>query len=221
VTAVPTVPYCTLDEVYLLGLSAQAFVTRARPYDAVNAATATIRLKAHGLSALDVVTFEVTGGGALPTGVSAFVAYTPIVVSSDLFQITGFASWASAGSGWGIAVDPARRLAAHILEVSAEIDEHLTADEPPLTAPYPRVVVGLAARMVARAAVLSLQVENAAYRVAVDRLFERQTRDQEMLDAWKAGKPINPRPTDQTDAPDNGARASNSRDPDDWTIDSL
>lgn len=215
-----TVAYCTLDNVFTLGLSAQAFLTRPRPFDAIDIATGTIRLKGHGFAATDVVTLEVTSGGALPTGTSAFLPYSPMIVSFDLFKISGFNSYVSGGSGWGIAIDPSRRIAAHILEVSSEIDECLTANEPPLAAPFPQVIIGLAARMAARAAVNSLSIENALYRVAVDRLFERQANDKEMLAAWKAGKPLNPRPADQNLVPDNAAKAV-AVPPIGWTTDTL
>jgi hypothetical protein len=208
-----TVVYCSRDEVFNLGLSAQAFVIRPRPFDAIDITTGTIRLKGHGFSALDAIAFEVTSGGSLPTGLTAFTTYNPVITSFDLFKVSGFNSYVSGGSGWGIAIDPGRRIDMHALEVSAEIDEHLTDDDPPLkvdpiTGKYPQVVVGLAARMTARAAVLSLQIENAQYRVAVDRLFERQAKDLLMLDEWRKGKPINPRPVDQTESLDNAAIAS-------------
>lgn len=211
--------YATLDDVYLLGLTARAFVTLARPFDGVNAASATIRLKAHGLALADVITFEVTSAGALPTGLSAFTPYYPVPVSSDLLQIATssggppIASWVSGGAGWGIAVDPARRIQAHLEETASEIDENLTADDPPIkvdpvTGKFPQQLIGLNARMAARAAVLSLAIENAAYRVAVDRLFAKEAMDKEQLAIWRAGKPLNPRPTDQTDALDNAAIGS-------------
>lgn len=212
--------YSTLDDVFLLGLSAQAFVVLARPFDAVDAASATIRLKAHGLSALDVITFEVTEGGALPTGISAFTAYYPIPVSADLFRValtpngTPIASWADGGEGWTLQVDTTRRILAHNEECAAEIDEHLTAHQPPiqpdpLTGKYPQVLVGLNARMTARAAIISLAIENDAYRVPRDRLMDREETDLKMLAAWEAGKPIQPRPTDETPAvAENSARAS-------------
>lgn len=219
--------YSTLDDVFLLGLSAQAFVVLARPFDAVDAASATIRLKAHGLSATDVITFEVTEGGALPTGLSAFTAYYPIPVTADLFRVattpsgTPIASWVDAGSGWSVQIDTTRRVAAHNEECAAEIDEHLTAHEPPIqpdpiTGKYPQVLVGLNARMTARAAIISLAIENDAYRVPRDRLMAREETDLKMLADWKAGKPIQPRPTDETPAiAENSARASAGT-PIDW-----
>lgn len=212
--------YSSRDDVFLLGLSAQAFVVRPRPFDGADAASATIRLKAHGLSLADVITFEVTSGGALPTGISAFAPYYPIPVSNDLFRValtpggSPIASWVTAGSGWGIVVDPGRRIDAHREETAAEIDECLTAHEPPIQpdsqGKYPQVLVGMNARMTARAAVNSLQIENAAYRVAVDRLIAREESDQKTLDAWKSGKPIQPRPADENTFPDNAARASSA-----------
>ena len=220
--------YATRRDVYLLGLSAQAFVARSRPFDSVDATTATIRLRAHGLDSSDVITFEASSGGALPTGISGFTPYYPVLVSSDLIRVSltsggsAVASWASAGSGWAVAIDFGPRLDAHLADANATIDEHLTAHEPPIladpaTGHYPPVLVGMCARMAARAAVTSLQIENAAYRVAVDRLFAREAQDLEILAAWKAGKPIQPRPTDETEAADNAARAGNSRSVVPWT----
>lgn len=214
--------YSTLDDVFLLGLSAQAFVVLARPFDAVDAASATIRLQAHGLTTLDVCTFEVTEGGALPTGISAISAFTPyypIPVTADLFRVattpngTPIASWADGGIGWSIKVDTTRRILAHNEAEAARIDEHLTAHKPPIgvdlsTGKYPHVLVGLNARMTARAAVISLAIENEAYRVPRDRLMDREEADMKMLKDWEAGKPIQPRPTDGTPAiAENSARA--------------
>ncbi len=212
-------PYATRDDVFLLALSAQAFVTLARPVPTIDVdiATGTIRLKAHGFAASDLIALEVKSGGALPSGgsgtPSAYQTYAPIPVSGDLFRITGFTSWTSAGAGWSVSVDFGRRLDAHLAETAAQIDENLTADEPPLkpdpiTGKYPLQVVGMNARMAARAAVLSLQIENAAFRVATDRLFAKEVEDVKQLEIWRLGKPINPRPTDQTDQADNGAVAS-------------
>lgn len=220
--------YATRADVYRLGLTAAAFVTRPRPYDAVTIASASIRLTAHGLAADDLVSLVAVSGGSLPTSVTATSVYSPVIVSGDVFTLKTYpagvaiSSWASGGSGWGVSVDYGPRLDAHLSDASAVIDEHLTAHEPPIpvdpvTGLYPPVLVGLCARMAARSAVTSLQIENAAYRVATDRLFARERQDLEILAAWKAGKPIQPRPTDQSDVADNGARASSSRDTIGWT----
>jgi hypothetical protein len=200
--------YCTPDEVFALALSAQAFATRARPVQPsdVDGPSGRIRLRAHGLSDDDVVTFEVTPGGALPSGVSAFTPYNPTVLSFDLFHVG--MTFVSVGSGWGVTVDPLRRITLIANDVMGQIDEMMTAHATPLSPPYPPVLVGVAARMTARAAVNSLQVENPAYRVAIDRLFAQEEFDKLILANWLKGKPVQPAPADSTTAADNGARVA-------------
>jgi len=201
---------CSPDDVFTLALAAPAFVSRARPVAPadVDGPSGVIRLRAHGMSDDDALTFEVTPGGSLPTGVSSFQPYAPTVLSFDLFHV-GIPSFASVGSGWGIAVDPLRRIARIAEEVSAQIIQHLTAHGVPIPVPpagYPLVLVGLAARMTARAAVNSLQVENPVYRASVDRLLAQEEFDRLMLEEFRKGWPLSPSPTDATDEADNGAR---------------
>ena len=234
--------YATRDDVFLLGLSARAFVARALPVvsrdtgsAAVDVATGIIRVRGLGLTSLDVITFEATLGGALPPELSQFAAYRPVAVGPDLYRVaplggSPIASFTSAGSGWGVAVDQMRRLDAHLEDAAARIDECLTAERPPIlqdaiSGRYPSVVVGLNARMAARAAVPTLTFEDAAYKVAVDRLFALAAHDGDtdppnqpgsLLGDWKMGKPLNPRPIDQTAFPENGARAGYGRAPAGW-----
>lgn len=223
-------PYATLDDVYQLGLGAQAFASRPRPVQSgvdggtLDITTGVIRLEAHGLDAADLVSLRVSGGGALPTGapsLSAFTVYSPDVVSFDLFRLRNPAggapitSYTTAGSGWSVAVDPRRRLERHLADTAAQIDDKLTAHAPPIevdpsTGGYPPIVVGLNARLAALAAATSLQFDNAVSREAVDRLQAQVERDWQNLATYLAGRPINPRPTDQTDIADNGARATAS-----------
>jgi hypothetical protein len=225
-------PYATLDDVFNLGLSAQAFVVRARPFDAVDITTGTIRLTAHGFSAADSLLFVAVSGGALPPELSGFTYYTPKPLGADLFQVLSpsngivIAPFSSAGSGWSIGIDLSRRLQAHLEETAATIDEHLTAHDPPIlpdpnTGKLPQILVGLNARMAARQMVTSLQFDNAAFRVATDRLFAREAADQIILNDWKNGKPLQPRPTDQDNILDNSAHASTSRASVGWTTGQL
>lgn len=234
--------YATRANVYALGLSAMAFASRPRPVASgdADAASATIRLTAHGLSDGDVVTFVVTSGGALPTGVSAFVPYYAHVVTSDLFRVSTtsggvpIASWVSAGSGWAISVDPGPRIDAHLEDAAARIDECLTAHDPPLlvdptSGKYPAVIVGLNARMAALSAVDTLAFDNPAFRSVVDRLEAQRDWDGygdkgaiagTLLGDWKLGKPVQPRPTDEDNTLDNAAIATAS-DPMPWRSASL
>jgi len=197
-------PYAVIDDIYELGLAARAFIAYARPFEAVDITTGTIRLKAHGYDPSDIITFEVSSGGQLPSQLSAFAPFYPYVVTSDLFKVCSspggspIAPFDVVGSAWAIAIDPIRRLNKHLADTSAIIDEHLTAHEVPIdpdeNGHYPPVLVGVNARMAARRAVNSLQVENAQYRVAIERLNAFEEFDNEMLKDWKAGKPVQPRP---------------------------
>lgn len=220
--------YCTREELYTLALAAPAFVSYARPFDAVDAATATIRLKGHGLFANNPITFEGTEGGYLPTGISEFSVYYAQPLTSDLFRIStviggsAVASWSEPGEGWGISIDPGPRLDAIAAERSAFIDEHLTAHEPPIqvdpvTGLYPSVLIGICARLTARQAIASLETTVPQYRVAIDRLLASEEDDRKLLEAWKGGKPIQPRPTDEDEALENAAVARNGRDAMSWS----
>jgi hypothetical protein len=203
------------------------------PPESVNAATGTIEIPSHGFTAADIITFRVTDGGHLPTAISAATPYYPIPVSADLFQValtpggTPIASFYQAGAGWSVAVDPVRRIQAHIDDAAAVIDEHLTAHEPPIqpdpvTGKLPQILIGMNARIAARRAVTSLAFENDAFRVATDRLFATEAEDLKILEDWKKGKPITPRPTDETPATaDNGAFAGSGRDSIPWSTGSL
>lgn len=219
-------PYATKDNVFTLALGAQAFVALARPFDAIDALSGVIRLKAHGLSDLDLVTLEVSDGGSLPPELSDFQIYRARPMSADLFRLASETEdpipyFLDAGSGWSISVDPYRRLDCNLVDTAAFIDEHLTAHDPPIlpdpmTGLYPPILVGLNARLAARQTVNSLQLDNAAYRVALDRLFDSEKRDMQLLADWKAGKPVQPRPTDQNQTADNAPRAGCSRPAIDW-----
>lgn len=198
--------YCSEDDIYTY-LEARAFEVRPRPVPTadVDGPTGTIRLKAHGLTVDDLLTFEVTSGGALPTGITAFATQYPIIVSFDLLRVAasfgGVAqAFASVGSGWGIVVDARRRLHKHAVDAAAVLNQHLTAHGVPvpqdeITGAFPPLLVGLNARMAGRAAVTSLQISNAAYRVAVDRLFAQEEFDRQMLDRLsREGWPVRPTP---------------------------
>lgn len=220
--------YCTVQNVFDLGLSARAFPAVAMPPESVNEFTATIEIPSHGFTAADIITFRVTDGGRLPTNITAATLYYPIPVSADLFRValtpggTPIASWYDAGAGWAVAVDPIRRLQANIDAMAAFIDEHLTAHDPPIqpdpvTGRYPPILVYMNAQLAARRSVTSLMFENAEFRAAADRLFAAEQKDNDMLESWRKGKPITPRPTDETPAiAENGAISGAGRDAIPW-----
>lgn len=218
--------YATVAQVYALALSARAFVVAPTPILASDPTTGTIRLAAHGLDVSDRVIFSVTSGGLLTPELSTFAYYELDVLGADLFRVLDPTTslpivFSQTGRGWAVAVDPARRLQMHLEDAAARIDQHLTAHSTPIlvnatSGLYPSVLVGLSARMAARSAVTSLQVENPAYREPMDRLFAMAATDGDtdppaqpgsLLGDWKSGMPIMPTPIDQNTIADTGPRA--------------
>ena len=222
--------YATTSDVYAF-LSARAFVVAPSPIVMVDNATGTIRLQAHGLSSADRVLFSVTSGGFITPELSPFVYYSPIVLGGDLFQVDDGAGqpilFSADSRGWAVAIDPARRLRAHIDDAAARIDQRLGAHATPLkvdpiTGKFPTVIIGLNARMAARSAVTSLQVENPAFRIPMDRLLAQAATDGDtdppgqkgsLLGDYAEGLSILPAPVDQDTVPNMGPRATNARTP--------
>lgn len=219
--------YATPDDVFAF-LSARAFVVAASPILACDIDTGTIRLQAHGLTSADRILFSVTSGGALTPELSTFVYYSPIVLGGDLFQVddgTGSPLIFSAESrGWAVKVDPLRRLQKHLDDAAARIDQRLGGNRAPIqvdpvTGLYPTILVGLNARMGARSAVTSLQVENPEFRVPLDRLFAQAATDGDtdppgkpgsLLGDYADGLSILPKPVDQDSLANMGGRATNA-----------
>lgn len=223
-----TVSYATPRDVYDLGLSAQSFVVRPRPLDAragdsLDPTTGTFALLGHGLSVDDIAWLVlVASGGALPGGSSALTRYYPLPLDGRRFQLaTSFGgaavTFSSTGtisvngaSSWGILVDPERRLERILLDESSDVDQCLTAHATPLVAPFPQKVIGMVARCAARRALAGMMFDNAATKVASERLDATAQADEEQKERWRMGQPINPTPIDATDGiADNGARGVN------------
>lgn len=225
--------YATPRHVYDLGLSARSFVVRPRPLDPaqgdyLDPATGIFSMIGHDLAADDLVRLVlVARGGALPGGASALTVYSPLPIDYWRYQLAtspggtpvvfsdGGASAANGASSWGVQVDPERKLERILLNVSADIDQDLTAHATPLlpdpdTGLYHEKVVGIVARIAARRAIQGNLFENAAAKIPSERLAREEARDDEQRAAWRLGQPLYPQPLDQTDGvADNGARASN------------
>jgi hypothetical protein len=226
-----TASYCKVQDVYDLALTARAFVSRPKQVEAVAISTGILKVTGHALAPADLVTLEVTTGGALPPEYSAAQPYNVAPISSELFQLVpvgGSAITALTDAGklgsWGIVVDHVRRLQRNIRDASARIDQMLLDHGVPLerdpeTGEYPDVIVGICARMAARATVPTLLTENAAFRVAIDRLLAQEGTgkdpepgtDRYLLAAWFDGAPIRPEPTAASSTPTATARANGRR----------
>lgn len=225
--------YCTRQDVFDLGLSAQAYVVRARPVGVcdVDVDSGQVRLKGHGLSPRDLISFEVTTGGVLPVEFQDFTfprgMTSPIPLTFDTFQVaTGPESGvsiqplSSAGNGWSVAVDAGRRIDVNILSTASVINDKLIAHATPferdVAGNYPPVIVRLNAILAAMDSVSTLLFENAESRKSIDILVEKKARAEADLAIYLAGKPVLPKPTDQTTTPDNAARAGSARHTSPW-----
>lgn len=227
-----TVQYAQPQDVYDLGLTAPAFVARPRALDGrqgdyLDFATGTFALIGHGLTSLDLVRVVlIASGGGAPGGANVRTVYHPLPIDYWRFQLSLTQSgapvtFADAGtapvggtSAWGIQVDPARRLSRVLFNVSADIDQDLTAHSTPIlvnpaTGTYPDKLVGIVARVGARRAITGLQFENPAFKAAAERVFAEEKRDDEQRAAWRLGQPIYPTPVDQDGVADASARANN------------
>ena len=75
--------------------------------------------------------------------------------------------------------------------------------------------------MSARRASVALTFDNPAFRQATERVFAYEEQDHKQLDLWRNGKPLQPRPLDQDNGPNNAFIAAASAAPDCWTLPSL
>lgn len=228
-----TVQYAFPADVYALGLTAQAFVTRPRPLDgrqgdSLTPSSGIFSLTAHGLTPQDIVRIVlIASGGSIPTGSSTTAVYYPTPLDYWRFTLSttpngspvtfSDAGTTAAGgtSAWGIQVDPEPRLNKILFNASGDIDQDLTAHATPilpdpLTGLFPTKLVGVVARVGARRAIAGLQFENPAFKAASERLFAEEKRDDEQRAAWRLGQPLMPTPIDQDGIADVGMRAKNA-----------
>lgn len=219
--------YATLRQLYALGLGAQAFQARPRAVETVDAATGVLTLGNNGLFDGSYLRFSVQGeptlgkpDAALPDGLSASVLYEAVPVSgaSDLFRVRPYGgstitSFGDAGSGvFSVVVDPQQTLLLIIADESAQVDNCLTAQAPPIlpdpiTGEYPQILSGVVARRSAIRGALVLGGANPVYQASLDKLIEGQAFDTARLEEWLNGRPIKPEVRDQTTYADDAPRA--------------
>ncbi len=226
--------YATLQDVYDLGFTARAFVIVPRAWnsdngrsgDTLTTSTGVIRMAGHGYATSDLVEFVlVASGGSLPGGATAGVLLSPLPIDFFRFKLSLTSGGSpitltSAGGGWGLQIDPERRLQRHIDDAAARIDRALVAQSPPIkvnpiTGKYPAEIVGPNARMAARTAIATLEFENAAFRAAADRVIAMEAADDKALEEWSMGKPLLPQAVDQ-DLIANDAPRARGRTPIGW-----
>jgi hypothetical protein len=227
--------YAAFQDVYDLGFTARAFVVVPRAWNTDNGrsgdaidttgGTGVIRMAGHGYASTDLVEFvlvtasAVPGtGGTLPTGAPSGVLLTPAPVDFFRFKLYNGASlvtYTTTGGGWGLQIDPERRLQRHLDDAASRIDRALVAQRPPIlvdprTGKYPPEVIGINARLAARSAVTTLAFEAAEFREARDRVEAMRAADEKMLEEWAMGKPLWPQALDQDTVADFSPRTNGS-----------
>lgn len=213
-----------LQDVYDLGFTAAAFVTRPRMLDAdagdfLDPTTGIFYMLGHGFAPDDAVWFMQIAAGSLPAGAGLTLAdvYTPQPIDARRFRLAPASggpalTFADVGIGWSLQRDPERRLLRIAENVSRDLDQDLTAHATPIlpvNGKFPDKLVGVCARETARRGAAGLTFENAQFRTAKERTDALQGQDDDQRASWRMGQPISPRPVDQTSAPDNAARATN------------
>lgn len=218
--------YAVSQDVYDLGLTAQAFALMPRALDPRRAeyltpSTGTFRVLGHGFTVDDAVEFVLIGAGAIPGGASLDSTYHPLPLDFWRFRLslsrggTPVTFTDTGSGGWALQVDPERRITRACAVVSDEIDQDLIAHATPIlpdpvTHAYPGKLVGIVARYVARRLVAGITFENAAFRAATERLQAEEKRDDAQRERWRNGEPLLPTPLDQTATPDDTAKTGTS-----------
>lgn len=226
------VSYATRADIFALGLRAEVFASRARAVEAVDAATAVFRLSSHGFDAgLPLINFVVTGSASLgrpsvvlPTGLSAVVAYEPSAFagSGNLFTVAPvngatITSLGNAGTGtFSVESDIGPTLDAILVAETARLNNSLTAHNPPIlvdpsTGLYPEILTAMVALRAALRARLVLGLSNPQYAESFAPMEQAQQEETTRLAEWMKGRPILPRPIDQTGTrPDDAPRYQNT-----------
>lgn len=199
--------YCTIADVYALGLPAQAFSAAARPLDGVDPTSGIITLYGHGLSADSPVRFAVESSSiagatpaALPGGLVVGVTYyaQPVDDSADTFRVSASAGGATINSFssepvglWSLVVDPRPRLLASIRDRSSYVAARSIAYKTPFVqvdGAYPPVLVGLVARMTARDCMTITGAQNPLYAGSAKLVMDRAGEDAALLIDASNGK---------------------------------
>lgn len=218
--------YSTRQEVFKLGLRAEAFLVRPRAIEAVDAATGVLTLRSNGLDTGALFTLFVEGSATagrpsarLPPEFSASVVYeaVPVNGSSDLFRArpvggATITTLTNAGAGvFSLCADLGATIDRIAENVSSNMDEVMTNNAPPIErdsdGTYPEILVGICARWTAIEGASIFGLANPIYQASLDKMIAKRAFDELTLKRWYEGRPINVRPTDQTTEPENAALA--------------
>lgn len=185
--------YATRADLTRYGLPAGALVAQPRTLVSVDAAGDGLTLEQHGLVDGDRLTFV---GDELPAPLSPSTNYFAIVVSPDVFKVSttlGGSTIDVTSTGAapiGVRASNDATIAACCARRSRYIDEALTAHASPLAVPYPLLVVGWVAQLVAADLVRILGLANSQYRESVQPILDAAAAVERELAPYRAGKPL-------------------------------
>lgn len=213
--------YATRGDVTRFGLPAAALVVSPRSLVSVDISGDTLTLEAHGLDAGTPVQFI---GDDLPAPLSRSTAYYVLLVpgSDDLLQVSAtlngspinLTTGGTAPVGLKASIGP--MLDALLERRSRYIDEALTAHRSPLSAPYPSLVVGWVAQLVANDLARILGLGNSNYAESVLAIREAAAAVDRELAPYRVGKPLDELAVDATPTISDNAAVGWGDSPRDW-----
>lgn len=179
--------YGTRKGLYRSGLRADALVSLPRAVAAVDVASSTFTLRGHGLSDGDKLHFEAKGPSVLPAGLSGAVPYLAVPVSGDLFKVTltnGTAvTITDAGTGLiSVVLDLDVAIDDSLRAFSRHIDQHLPANDVPLSLPVPEHLELWLYWLVSYDLVVTRGLGNPQYKDSAQGLADRAKLAQQKLD---------------------------------------
>ena len=166
------VAYATREDVYLYGLPRGSLVARPRFVASVSTAANSLKVEGHGCSTATRIQLQAQGDGLLPAPLSSTVVYwaKPVDGSDSLLQLAlteGGAAVDLTTEGaepFTLAVPIGPTLDVNLETFSRDVDSMIPAEQVPLVAPYPTLVVQyvavLTAWSVASALGLRTQVDS-------------------------------------------------------------
>lgn len=182
--------YCERNDLFRFGgLPPGALPNPARLVSAVDTSTEILTLEQHGLDNDEAIVFRAQAGGSLPTGLVEGTTYYAIRLTDSTFRVAA----TQGGSAVNLSTSGARFLLVRNLPfdewielASGEFDEMAVGSSVPLTAPYPKVVVGWVAMRAAELGCLHTGQLQHADRIGGGLLKAATDRAK----AWMRGVPI-------------------------------
>lgn len=207
--------YCTKGDLYANGLPRGALPNPGRLVADVAEATDVLTLDGHGFTTNDVLVFRAEGSGSLPSPLVAGTTYYAIAASDSTFQVAASVDGAAIDlttAGSGIVVSTPLPFDAAIAWASAMANDFLPAHVVPLEAPYPPLVVTVAADLAIARLMMITGGRSADY------VAEKMAGAQKLLSKWGRNIPLR---GDNVPAPAglSAVATTTARDPRGWLTD--